>query len=56
MQVFFSSMVKKDDLSILNTMRLSIEAVSLANIVTSDGRRFTSQAWKLYGGNNSELP
>ena len=52
MQAVFSSTVKKEDLSILNTMRLSIEAVTLSDIVTPDGRRLTSRAWKLYGSND----
>ena len=52
MKAFLASPIKKEDLSIINTMRLSIEAVSLSDIVTPDGRQITSQAWKLYGSNN----
>ena len=52
MKAFLASSIKKEDLPILNTMRLSIEAVSLSDIVTPDGRRITSRAWKLYGSND----
>jgi hypothetical protein len=52
MKAFLASPINKEDLSILNTMRLSIKAVSLSDIVTPDGRRIKSRAWKLFYSND----
>ena len=40
-----------EDLNILNIMRMSIKAISLSDICTTDGKFFTYNAWNLIGSN-----
>ena len=52
MQHFIDLDIAPNDLLLLNEMRMSIRALTLADIVTSDGKRITATAWRLRGGNN----
>ena len=47
MRAFIESDIPKSDLNIINIMQMSIKAISLADITTTDGLSITSNAWKL---------
>ena len=51
MKGFQNAKVSKSCLSLLNTMRLSLKVVTLADIVTADGKRITTNAWAFKQGN-----
>ena len=51
MQAFIRANVPKKNLHIINIMRMSIKALTLADIATADGKHISSQAWNLISSN-----
>ena len=51
MKGFQNAKVLRNHLPLLNTMRLLLEVVMLADIVTADGKRITTNAWEFKQGN-----
>ena len=51
MQAFVTGGFRGRELCWLNTMRMALEAISLADIVTADGRAITQQAYLLKHAN-----
>ena len=52
MQLFIESGVNPDNLILLNEMRMSIWAISLADISTADRRRISADSWRLRQSNH----
>ena len=51
MESFVQSEIDPNHLLILNIMRMSIHAITLSDICTTDGNQFTKNAWDLKGSN-----
>ena len=52
MKEFITAGIDKSKLRLLNYMRTSIEAVTLADIATPNGKQITFNAWNLIGSND----
>ena len=51
MEAIVQSNIDPNQLLILNIMRMSIHAITLSDICTTDGDKFTKNAWDLKGSN-----
>ena len=51
MNAFIRAKIPKKDLNIINMMRMSIKALTLADIATADGKYISTQAWNLISSN-----